>query len=404
MPALTTHFAIDELRRLRAAGRSLQRRQLKRYHPRLWSAIEHCFPSYEQALRAAGISPRAVGKPVFVSWDKESIVRRLRALRARGKDLSTGAIQRYEPRLAGAIFRYFGKHDAALAAAGIDPASARKQRWWTRQDVIEEVRRRRRAGEPLSSAHVERHASPLYGAMIRRFGSVAKALRAAGIDPQEVKAPWPLVWPTERIVNEVRQFYDQWWATHPRTEPPRPRLSGANAGLANAARARFGSMGAALKAAGIDDPTYRPPAKWAKERIVAALRKVRRPAGALTFTLVVRSDPRLPGAAARHFGSLRAGAAAAGLAYEIQPSAGRREMRHWTEQVVLKTLKDLHRDGQDLRHRAVRETRQPLFWAAQHYFGTYANAVKAAGVDYWKMSQTHLARQRQAGKHGAGLP
>jgi hypothetical protein len=33
--------------------------------------------------------------------------------------MSIGAIQKYEPRLGGAIFRRCGKHDAALTAAGI---------------------------------------------------------------------------------------------------------------------------------------------------------------------------------------------------------------------------------------------------------------------------------------------
>lgn len=62
---------------------------------------------------------------------------------------------------------------------------------------------------------------------------------------------------------------------------------------------------------------------------------------------------------------------------------------------MLQSLKELHAQGEDLRYRPMREKHQPLFWAAHCLFGSYANAVRAMGFDYWTMSQAQLARQRK---------
>jgi len=160
----------------------------------------------------------------LIRWDRDRIVRRLKQHAAAGRDISTGAIQKYEPRLAGAIFRYFGKHDAALTAAGIDPVTVRRARWWTRQDVLAELRQWYKNGEALSHSELNRDAAPLFGAMNRYFGSYAKALQAASIDPTQVKKQWPIVWPTDKIIREIQRLYARWWKTHARSDPPRPRL------------------------------------------------------------------------------------------------------------------------------------------------------------------------------------
>jgi hypothetical protein len=302
-------------------------------------------------------------KTRFISWDKQRIVERLRTLQAQGKDVSTGAIQKREPPLAGAIFRYFRLHDEALKAAGIEPATVRRSRWWTQADVLAELRKRRDAGLDLSNKHISRDAPPLFGAMNRFFGSFANALRAAGIDPEQVKKPLPVIWPAPRILQSIRDYYTQWWADHPRTEPPRPRLSGVEPALASAARRQFGSTEAAIKAAGIDDPTYRTPEKWNKPRIIQFLRELHRQGTALSFKAVSSADLRIPSAAARHFGTLSAAVRAAGLTYERQPRSDRAELRHWTDEMVLHTLRELPPSGNGARH--------PSTFRRSHSLGTF---------------------------------
>ncbi len=261
--------------------------------------------------------------------------------------------------------------------------------------MLAELRQRHDTGEELSHSHLNRHAAPLFGAMNRYFGNYTKALLAAGIDPAQVKKLWPIVWPTERILREIRQFYAHWWKKHPRTEPPRPRLNGANPSLGSAARNRFGSMGAALKAAGIDDPTYRPHQHWSAEIILTTLHKLHQEGMDLSFKAISLADSNLPGAAARYFKTLRGAVEAAGLPYVQHPRSDRKELRHWTEDLVIQSLNDLHVQRQDLRHRTMKQKRQPLFWAAICLFGSYTNAVRAAGIDYTVMTQAQLARQRK---------
>ncbi len=386
---------LSALRQLHANGRSLQPRALKQREPQLWVAISRQFPSYSQALSAASIRPRILKRSVVIQWNRERIVQRLLQLSALGKDLNTGAIQKYEPRLAGAIFRHFGRHDAALMAAGIDPGSVRRQRYWSKRDVLAELRQRQRRGEDLSSSHICRHASPLYGAMIRLFGNFSKALRAAGIDPALAKKPWPIVWPTEKILLEIQRFYDRWRKRHSHTDPPCPRLSGANPSLANAARNRFGSMGAALKAAGIHDPTHRPHRRWTSAEILAVLRKLHQGGIASSYKAIFVAEPNLPAAAARHFGSLGGAVKAAKLPYVRHPRSNQTTVKHWTENLVLQSIKELYAHGDDLRYRTIKQNRHPLFWAAVSLFGSYVNAVRSAGIDYWAMSQAQLARQRK---------
>ena len=44
----------------------------------------------------------------------------------------------------------------------------------------------------------------------------------------------------------------------------------------------------------------------------------------------------------------------------------------------------------------MKEHAQPLFFAARRLFGSYVNAVREAGIDYWTMSQAQLAKDRHA--------
>jgi len=121
-------------------------------------------------------------------WDPDKIVAALRDRRSRGLALNTGAIQKSDPPLARAIFNHFRFHDAALLAAGIDPASVRKWSFWDKARNVAALRVRRDAGMTLGFAAIYRDDTPLGAAIARYFGSNGAALRAAGMDPETVGA------------------------------------------------------------------------------------------------------------------------------------------------------------------------------------------------------------------------
>jgi len=96
-------------------------------------------------------------------WDKDKIVAALIDRKSRGLALNTGAIQKSDSALARAIFKHFRFHDAALLAAGIDPASVRKWSSWDKARVVAALRARRDAGMALSFAAIYREDTPLGG-------------------------------------------------------------------------------------------------------------------------------------------------------------------------------------------------------------------------------------------------
>src|SRR5437764_15075466 len=54
----------------------------------------------------------------------------------------------------------------------------------------------------------------------------------------------------------------------------------------------------------------------------------------------------------------------------------------WTKDEIVRTLKKLHKRGEDLSYNALARKRQPLVSAAAYHFGSYRNAVEKAGIDY----------------------
>lgn len=51
----------------------------------------------------------------------------------------------------------FGTWDAALRASGLDLAQIRRRAPWTREQIIDEIRRKARTGEPLNAKDVAPH-------------------------------------------------------------------------------------------------------------------------------------------------------------------------------------------------------------------------------------------------------
>lgn len=252
------------------------------------------------------------------AWDKATIIAALRARRDKGLGTGMGAIQRSQPGLSSAIYRLFGSHNHARASAGVDPERRGRPPTWDPSAVLAGLRRRYTSGKPLSSTLMRQQDPSLISAAVRLFGSYREALGAAGIDPEPANSPGRSTWPTQRILDGLRDYYARWWRTHSRDDPPRPRLIGADPELVSAARSRFGGVFMALRAAGIDDPIITPHLLWPPDKILAALRKASRD-GTLSYRMCSRGDSRLANAARRQFGSLSNAALAAGLRYVRAP-------------------------------------------------------------------------------------
>lgn len=228
-------------------------------------------------------------------WPNQSV---LAEINARYQETGTIPGIWQNRRLATAAYNRFGSRRAALVAAGIVPPDPPRRTSLTAQAIIKTILARRKLALPLTGAG---NPDLLDGAR-KHFGSWNKALVAAGLAPARPFTPWP----EERVVEALRtlkrqgQFEDS------------TKIVDKN--LQSAARRRFGTLRAALVAAGIltSGETVRRKRKWTSERVIKTLQERRLQGLPLRFD----SDRRLAMAAWKRFGSWQHALTAAGLRRE----------------------------------------------------------------------------------------
>ena len=144
------------------------------------------FGSWDRALSAAGLDADEVNR--YRKWNKNTVVYELRSRSRNEEPLNSGAVQQEDPGLHAAAVRHFASYDAALRAARLDPGEVRARRSWTEADVLRGLKTARRAGQHLSDSAVRKENPSLYGAAVRLYGSFTAAREAAGIRLKRSKA------------------------------------------------------------------------------------------------------------------------------------------------------------------------------------------------------------------------
>jgi len=199
---------IEELRRYSRRGGDLSYNSLARKKQSLVSAAAYHFGSYRRAIEDAGIDyAEVVRRP---RWTKQSIIRLIKDARRKGIDLHWSAVTRRRDELGRAAFaslqpRLFGKWDRALSAAGLDADEISRYRKWDRDSVVYELRSRAADQEALNSGAIQREDSGLHAAAVRHFGSYDAALRAAKVDPDNVRRRRS--WTRPQVITALRQAH-----------------------------------------------------------------------------------------------------------------------------------------------------------------------------------------------------
>jgi hypothetical protein len=142
-------------------------------HTALFSSSRREFGSWNNALRAAGITKQAPKKL------HKSRLGMLRSLRNVVETRSRAAIP---PVLKSQAAYYFGSLRNALAALKTDE---RLLSGWSKQKIITTLLRMEHAKESLSSWRARCETPALASAARNYFGSWRNALQAAGIDPSQ---------------------------------------------------------------------------------------------------------------------------------------------------------------------------------------------------------------------------
>ena len=185
----TRRAITEEIRRLHAAGEELNYAAAEENHLNLVRAAAWHYGTWKRAIETAGLSYDEVS--LYRRWTRARILQGIREYQAAGGDLSWRVISATgAPALAAAAVRenvgFDCWHDA-VTAAGIDYEKVARYRHWTPERVSKEIGELAAQGAPLSSSLVQRNHPPLYNAAKRRFGQWDAALRAAGIDPDQVR-------------------------------------------------------------------------------------------------------------------------------------------------------------------------------------------------------------------------
>jgi hypothetical protein len=209
-------------------------------------------------------------------------------------------------------------------------------------------------------------------------------------------------WTAETVIAGLKEFYaSAETLSHTRL----PSLEEANPPLIGGARRVFGSLKAAMKAAGLPYPPN-PQSPWNEKTILKALRRMHSEGQDLSLAAVKdRHNGSLLGPAMHRFGSWRKAVEAAGIEY----SAVKRQ-QEWTRDSVLQALLQRRDAGEKMGGGAIQKQDIPLWAAAKRYFGHYQDALKAAGIPVaqsapeWSWSVPQLKRAlRDLHKAGVDL-
>jgi hypothetical protein len=313
-------------------------------------AAQRHFGSWSKALTAAGLNSTVRG-----NWDRESVIRELQARQRVGATLT---YSRLTSSLKAAVRAHFGNWSTARTAAGLPAASPPKvSRRWSAAKVVRDLQARHVKRLSLKCVDNKR----LEKAARRYFGGWHQALEAA-----RLKLDKPRRWTKQMVLDVIAAGQRQGLFD----ETTRPCCRG----LGCAARRQFGSWRRALIVAGVIAPGERrrnQGAKWTRQRVLAAMqdRYVR------GLPLTIDSDRSLASAAVKYFGNWYAARVAAGVPVGKQPKPRRR----WTAATVLAAIRD--REQQGLPLKGIQRLDNSLASAAKRYFGSWNQALIAAGKD-----------------------
>ncbi len=186
------------------------------------------------------------------------------------------------------------------------------------------------------------------------------------------------------------------------------RMARRQQGLLAAANYHFGSWGEAVNAAGVDYASQvRRIPKWTKDKVVKAIKEAHRKGDDLSWTNVTKDKKYSPLAYAAirdsQFGSWDEALEASGL----DPARVRR-YDAWNEDRIIRLIKERSKGGKPLNSKAMQDEDSKLFNAALNYFGGWAKALKAAGMDPAKVYKrrrwsTDIIRKEIKALHRAGV-
>lgn len=367
--------ALAELAKLtRAAGAPLPSNEIPLA---LYDTLLHHFGGIQRARRAAGLAD----PPQARQWSEADVVAEVRALHRDGVIIRYRDLDRAgREDLIGAIRTYLGSIVRARRLAGVpEPERAKsEQEMWDEDRVIEDILDLAERGECLAYSKAP---PKLSNAGARYFGTWEAAITAAGLDYDVIRLrrkPYDDDAMIARIHELAQTHPDMTWGElheHPDGQ---------------AMWRRYGTIAAAVEAAGVFGwPIRVMHAAYTEEEVIRALKARHRAGKRLTKLSIDADDSRLKLGVRRHFRTMSAALAAAGLS---SVDAAKRIAPVWTREAVIAELRRLAK-----QNGVVKSTDLPsgLARACTRYFGTWEQTLAAARVKgLGHVPRGHWTRER----------
>ncbi len=163
----------DEILRLYAEKEPLNHSWTMKYYPSLIYAAYEYFHGWENAITYAGLDYNKIRKKRG-KWTKEQVIFEIKKLNDQGKPLNYSYAAAKMKSLVCEARIFFGSWDMALKAAGFDFTIIRKRQIWSKQKIIDEVRKRKSKGKSITYSAIKRDDFALFRAIQRYFRTVPK--------------------------------------------------------------------------------------------------------------------------------------------------------------------------------------------------------------------------------------
>lgn len=373
-------LTLQRIKEREKAGLSLNIQQVLRHDSSLFRNAERFFGSWSGALNAAGIeySKYHKKKPQGY-WTETRIISEIARLAKEGRDLSRLEVARDFPGLVSIADQKMAGWYRAIELAGFDRLKFEQQKpkgYWNEKSIVEQISALHDNGEDLSYASVRQNHLPLTSAAERLFGNWYNATEAAGIPIEKIqRRKTNEYWTKEVIKNAIIEMKDNG------EDLSGTSVSKKNSKLHSAAIRSFGGWYNALEASGISSKDIRkqkPAGYWTKTRIIDMIRDFQTRGQPLNAQHINKNHRALYSESLIHFTSWNKALEAAGVNREDVAIFNK-----WSKEKVIQTIKTLHDQGEDLSLTHMKQTQGRLLGIAiTTYFGTWENAIEAAGFDY----------------------
>lgn len=181
-------------------------------------------------------------------WTRERIVEEIKKLHTNKEDISARFCSLNRRKLFKGALSCFGSWQKAIESANIDYTKIIKQRQWTKDGILNEIRLLEKQGIDLSYKNLKQIRNDLIIASENNFKSWANAVNLAGFDYYKTIAiNKNKYWTKDKTISDIKQIYSQGLDLNSQTMQKSEKRD-----LFDAAKEKFGSWETAIVKAGFD--------------------------------------------------------------------------------------------------------------------------------------------------------